>query len=98
MQIIAALSKEKMDEFRIYYERKHSIDDLCKTLAYDNEAFIENESLFYERLLKDNVECLKFMEQFWIDCKKRYNIILQSDEEMYIDFSSNELGIRKSVQ
>lgn len=95
MQKIAVLSKEKVEEFRIYYERKQSIDDLCMTLACDNEVFKENENLFYERLIQDNSECLKFLKQFWENCQKDYKIGLQPDEEMYIDFLSNELGVRK---
>lgn len=98
MQKIADLTKEKVDEFRNYYERKQSIDDLCKTLAYDNEAFKKNESLFYERLLHDNIECLKFLEEFWTKCQEKYKIELKQGEEMYIDFFANELGVRKIEQ
>ena len=95
MQKIAVLSKEKIDEIRIYYEKKQSIDDLCMTLACNNELFKENESLFYNRLIQDNLECLKFLEQFWEKCRTEYKIELQSDQEMYIDFFLNELGVRE---
>lgn len=98
MQKIAILPNEKVDEFRIYYERKQSIDDLCKTLFYDDKAFKENESLFYDRLVRDNSECLKFLNKFWQTCQEEYKIELDTDEEMYIDFFSNQLGIRKIVQ
>lgn len=98
MQKIAILPNEKINEFRFYYERRQSIDDLCRTLAYNNQTFQKKESIFYERLIQDNLECLKFLEQFWNDCQKEYGIELKPGEEMYIDFSTNQLGVREIVQ
>ncbi len=95
MNKIAILPKEKVEEFRTYYERKQSIDDLCSTLAFDNDVFKENESLLYDRLVQDNLNCLRFIQQFWIQCKEDYKIELKPDEEMFIDFFENKLSVRK---
>ena len=54
MKKVTVLPIEKVEDFRIYYERKQSIDDLAKTLAYENDMFEKNESIFYEKLVKDN--------------------------------------------
>jgi CXXX repeat modification system protein len=95
MKKVTVLPIEKVEDFRIYYERKQSIDDLAKTLAYENDMFEKNESIFYEKLVKDNLECLRFLENFWKNLQQEYGIVLEKGEEMYIDFFSNELGIRK---
>lgn len=98
MKKVAVLPKEKVEAFRIYYERKQSINDLCRTLAYNNATFQENESAFYKRLIQDNQKCLAYLNHFWDECQKTYHIQLKPEEEMYVDFFSNELGIREIVQ
>lgn len=97
MKKIAVLTNEQVDEFRVFYERKQSIDDLCRSLAWNNETFHRNESDFYERLVQDNLECLKYLQNFWNECQKKYNVNLQPTEEMYIDFFTNELGVREII-
>lgn len=95
MKIVTVLPMDKVNDFRVCYERKQSINDLCKTLAYNNGLFNEKESIFYNRLINENIECLKMMEKFWEECKSKYNIELKQGEELYIDFASNELAIRE---
>ena len=94
MRKVTKLPVEKIESFRDIYERKCSIDDMIKTLAYNNAMFQKNDSLFYEKLIKDNLECLRFFENFWNKCKADYAIELEKGEQLYVNFFTDELEIR----
>lgn len=95
MSILTILPMNEVEELQNYNEMKFAIEDLCKMLAINNELFIENDSIIYSRLINDNLEYLKKIEEFWRKYRKMYSVNLNQDEELYVDYITRELGIRK---
>ena len=93
--IIKELSKEEIKEIQGYFEMKYSIDSLIKVLNEDNESFEKLDSKLYQKLLEDNAKYLKLINDFWNKHKEENNIVLNSDEELFVDFARCILGIRK---
>ena len=92
---IKELSKEEIKEIQGYFEMKYSIDSLIKVLNEDNESFEKLDSKLYQKLLEDNAKYLKLINDFWNKHKEENNIVLNSDEELFVDFARYILGIRK---
>ena len=92
---IKELSKEEIKEIQGYFEMKYSIDSLIKVLNEDNESFEKLDSKLYQKLLEDNAKYLKLINDFWNKHKEENNIVLNSDEELFVDFARSILGIRK---
>ena len=92
---IKELSKEEIKEIQGYFEMKYSIDSLIKVLNEDNESFEKLDSKLYQKLLEDNAKYLKLINDFWNKHKEENNIVLNSDEELFVDFARCILGIRK---
>lgn len=88
------ISKEKAQEIQNLYQRKYAISDLCLALASNNELVAEG-NLFYERLIADNSSCMQALDLFWDEIKKKYQIILKSDEELFLDFQTGEITLQK---
>ncbi len=88
------IDKKKIQEIQDLMDKKNAINDLCILLASNNDLVAEGNQ-FYERLLLDNEEYLLIMDKFWDDVKNKYNISLKDDEELYLDFASGEITIRK---
>ena len=92
---IKELSKEEIKEIQGYFEMKYSIDSLIKVLNEDNESFEKLDSKLYQKLLEDNAKYLKLINDFWNKHIEENNIVLNSDEELFVDFARCILGIRK---
>ena len=92
---IKELSKEEIKEIQGYFEMKYSIDSLIKVLNEDNESFEKLDSKLYQKLLEDNAKYLKLINDFWNKHKEENNIVLNSDEELFVDFARCILEIRK---
>ena len=87
------ISKEKAEEIQCIYDRKYSIENLCILLSSKNEL-VEEGNEFYERLIKDNMSCMKQLENFWNGIKEKYNINLKSNEELFLIFYTGEIALR----
>ena len=65
----------------------------------DNYVFMNMET--YEQIelssdqIGDNAKYLKLINDFWNKHKEENNIVLNSDEELFVDFARCILGIRK---
>lgn len=85
---------EKAEEIQDLYQRKHSLEDLCVLLASKNEL-VEEGNLFYERLVSDNLDCLNQISTFWNNIKKNCDVVLQKDEDLFLDFTTGEISVQK---
>lgn len=88
------LSREETFAVHEVYERKASIEDLCLLLSNKN-SLVKEGNLFYEKLLLDNIDCIRRLESFWKRTIDIYGIELKEDEEVSLDFYSGKIIIKK---
>lgn len=92
---IKDLSKEEVEELQGNLEMKYSIENLIKLLNENDNDFEKLNSKLYSKLIEDNLECMKKINNFWNKQKQENKIILKNDEELFVDFARCILGIRK---
>ena len=88
------LSRDEVFNVHEVYERKASIEDLCLLLSSKN-SLVKEGNLFYEKLLLDNIDCIRRLESFWARIIDMYEIELKEDEEVSLDFYSRRVIIKK---
>lgn len=88
------LSREEAFIVHQVYDRKASVEDLCSLLS-SKSSLIQEGNLFYEKLLFDNVDCTRRLESFWARTIDMYEIELNEDEEISLDFYSRKVIVKK---